>query len=629
MKHYVAMLALLSVLILAATSTLAIAEDSSAHLSGSMEVGVSGVDLKDNPARVNEYVNYRSKEDGVNPAGNLNLEYENDGVLLDLNGSVMGRRDQNYNLELDYNRIFKLDTEYQVFEHWKDHDNLGHVGATMFGDTAGEQPRMTTDATVGVIQGQATVDVAGANQRYYQELDQDYIITHKEWENEADITVPSLPNVTFHAGYRIEEREGLEQSRTLNKCNQCHLQANPKDVDEKTKDLTLGVTGKFGLITIDYEYLSRDFDDDSDGLSYDYFGSGGTHGGIPDADTLLYTSTEPYGQTPDSEKDSHTVKARLDLDRSSSVTATYVNADIESDKDGDSTYTLNKSSLKSEFESFFMKGATRIGGLRLSIRGGTYEIDGPEYTANFPSLADWTGPVGPNLDPALGYDTTTGDVHYESAESREVTEFGIDGVYRLAKGTTLRLGYEYEEIDRDEDELGDTETNTFDIAVNTRLNKKLSGRVSYKYQDIDEPLRGANTGIFQVSNPDPLYPGMAVGLREDYFDLPGQPNPGNTATAVYYWNSVYPNRELETSMDPEEVHEVKFSSTWTPSYNMAATVFGRYRHEENDPVNYKQDTFVPGVSFYYAPNDKMNLTMAYTFNKMETENQMCVGWYHG
>ena len=62
---------------------------------------------------------------------------------------------------------------------------------------------------------------------------------------------------------------------------------------------------------------------------------------------------------------------------------------------------------------------------------------------------------------------------------------------------------------------------------------------------------------------------------------------------------------------------------------MAATVFGRYRHEKNDPVNYKQDTYVPGVSLYYAPNDKMNLTMAYTFNKMETENQMCVGWYHG
>jgi len=187
------------------------------------------------------------------------------------------------------------------------------------------------------------------------------------------------------------------------------------------------------------------------------------------------------------------------------------------------------------------------------------------------------------------------------------------------------LDYEYEEIDRDEDELGDTETNTFDIAVNSRFSKELSGRISYKYQDIDEPLRGANTGILQsAAYQDPNYPGLAYDDKANYVG-----DPGNTGTAVFYWNSVYPNRMLETSMDPEDVHEVKFSSTWTPSYNMAATVFGRYRHEKNDPVNYKQDTYVPGVSLYYAPNDKMNLTMAYTFNKMETENQMCVGWYHG
>ncbi len=62
---------------------------------------------------------------------------------------------------------------------------------------------------------------------------------------------------------------------------------------------------------------------------------------------------------------------------------------------------------------------------------------------------------------------------------------------------------------------------------------------------------------------------------------------------------------------------------------MAATLFARVRIEENDAVKYQQETYVPGVSFYYAPNNKMNLTMAYTFNKQETENQMCVGWYHG
>jgi hypothetical protein len=62
---------------------------------------------------------------------------------------------------------------------------------------------------------------------------------------------------------------------------------------------------------------------------------------------------------------------------------------------------------------------------------------------------------------------------------------------------------------------------------------------------------------------------------------------------------------------------------------MAATLFARVRIEENDDVSYEQQTYVPGVSLYYAPNGKLNLTMAYTFNKQETENQMCVGWYHG
>ena len=614
MKHYVKLLALLSILVLAATSTLAIAEEDSAHISGKMEVGVSGVDTKDNPARVNEYSKYRSK-DGANIAPSLDLKYSSKKLELGFEGSSMGPRDQKYDLELDHSRIFKLDVEYQVFEHWKDHDNLGHIGATMRGDIAGEQPRVTSDATVGQI-GVDSIPVA--NERYYQELDNNYIITHREMENDAELTLPTLPNVTFHAGYRIEEREGLEQSRTSSKCNQCHIQANGKDIDEKTEDLTFGATGKFGLVTIYYEYLTRDFDADGDSPSYNYLSSGATHCGILHKDALLYYGEEAaYSQTPDSEKDSHSIKARVDIARGSSVTASYVKADIESDKDADPSYTLSKNTLKSEFESFFMKGSTRIGGLRLSLRGGTYEIDGPSYTANFPDL------VGANIDPAIR-DTATGNVEYESAESREVTELGIDGVYRLATATTLRLGYEYEEIDRDLDELGDTETNTFKVAVNTRLNKQLSGRISYKYQDIDEPLAGPKTGILQTAAyQDPNYPGMAYDNTANYLGDPGN------GPAVYYWNSAYPNLTLDTSMSPDEVNEVKLSTTWAPAANVAATFFARVRHEENDSVKYDQKTYIPGASIYYAPSDKLNLTMAYTFNKMETENQMCVGWYHG
>ncbi len=110
----------------------------------------------------------------------------------------------------------------------------------------------------------------------------------------------------------------------------------------------------------------------------------------------------------------------------------YVKADIEKEKAGEAgTYSLDKSTLSSELESFFLKGATRIGGLRLTMRGGTYEIDGPDYYVTFPDRDDMLAADGaPSTYENQDFDNPE---HFESAESRKVTEFGIDGVYRLPK----------------------------------------------------------------------------------------------------------------------------------------------------------------------------------------------------
>jgi hypothetical protein len=620
------LLALLSILTLAATSTLAMAEEGSAHLSGNIEVGVTGVDTKDNHARVNEYGKYSADDDGLSLAPSLSLESLSNGVLLGIEAEVKGKRDQAFSLELDASRIFKFETNYQVFEHWKDHDNLEHMGATMTGDVNGDQPRVASDLTWG---GSTPASLEAAQARYYLEMDNDYIVKHTEWENEASLTLPALPNVTFHAGLRIEEREGSEQATTTSKCGICHVSADSKGINESTEDFTFGVTGKFGILTVEYEYLDRDFDEDGPSAAYSYKSSTNIRAGIEDEDQLLYSGLHDYKVTPDSEKDSHMLEARVDLPQNTVISASYVTADIESDKEGEAgTYSLDTGTLTSEFDSFFLKGATRFGALRLSMRGGTYEIDGPEYDVTFPDRDDML--IADGGQSSFENQTFDNPEHFESAESREVTEFGIDGVYRLARATTLRLGYEYEKIDRDEAELGETETNTYKIAVQSRLNKQLSGRVSYEYQDIDDPFQGAKTGIAQgIGVTDPAYPGLEW-LYTDDFRLANDPDSDNPANqAVYYWNSVYPNRTLETSMAPDEVQQVKFSSTWSPATNAALTVFARYRDESNDDVSYDQKTFVPGLTFYYAPNSKMNLTMSYTFNKQETENQMCVGWYHG
>jgi hypothetical protein len=326
------------------------------------------------------------------------------------------------------------------------------------------------------------------------------------------------------------------------------------------------------------------------------------------------------------------IKARLDLPNNTTIVGSYVKADIESDKDGeDGVYDLvGDDQLESEYEGITGKVSTRLGNLRLAARANVYEIDGPEYSVYFDqrdvatktktptNTAEIAALEGSDID---NYEATES---YLSAESREVTELGFDAVYRLARYTTLRLDYEYEEVDRDEEELGETETHTIKAAVNTRVAKGLSARVSYEYQDIDEPFAGAHVGIAQDGGiTDPAYPGLAWYITEDYLNIDGNNDD------VMYWNSVYPARGLESTNRPDQVHEVKLNTTWSPASNMAATLFARVRYQDNDDVKYEQTTYVPGVSLWYAPNSKLNLTMFYTFNRQETENQMCVGWYHG
>ena len=153
------------------------------------------------------------------------------------------------------------------------------------------------------------------------------------------------------------------------------------------------------------------------------------------------------------------------------------------------------------------------------------------------------------------------------------------------------------------------------------------------YQDIDDPFHGEDvTGIAQ-GHPDATVDGdLSYLLTKDYMNPEGtntDPLAQGNTDGVYYWNTIYPSRGLDATSQPDQVQEAKISTTWSPTANSAVTAYFRYRYEENDAVKYEENTYVPGITLWYAPTDKLNLSMAYNFNKQETENQMCVGWYHG
>ncbi|MBN1957183.1 MAG: MtrB/PioB family outer membrane beta-barrel protein [Desulfuromonadales bacterium] len=635
-QHHTWLLTLLSILTFLMAATTVLAEE--ATVAGHVEVGISGMDTDDNPARVNEFVKTSNDDDStVNPALDLGVEYLGEDVAAEVGVNFKGA--DNFDLELgaDVKRIFKFKLDYQALEHWKDHETLDQMGATGRTDILGGQPNVTTDKILAELQaanGGTLTNVAGstfpssypAQDLYEQELSNEYIVTRHEIESEVDLTVPSLPNIIFHAGLRIETRDGMEQAISLSKCQSCHVSAVGKNIDERTEDFTIGATGKFGRVTVDYEYLTRDFSENGAAPSRYYYDAnqGNDYQLIYGTDTTTFGELE-LSKTPDSEKDSHSLKARVDITQDTSIIASYVKSEVESSKDDVAEYDLeNGDTLKTEFESFGGKLATKFGNWRLSLKGSSYEIEADHNEVYFPARDDGTG------SPIAAF-ASVGDVadDWHTAEASDVNEIELDAVYRIKMGTTLRLGLGFEEIDREEDELGDTETITFKAALKSRINKNLSGRFSYKYQDIDEPFAGAKVGIAQgdtyaVDDGSGLwyYDLIAGGLPTYIFD---GTNDGND----WYWTYVYPNRQLESSNQPDEVHEAKASATWTAKANLAATIFARVRMEENSEVDYEQATYVPGFTFWYAPNNKMNLTMAYTFNRQETENKMCVGWYHG
>lgn len=612
------LLALLSILTcMTATTVMAVEDD--VHVSGSLEIGMSGVSIDDNAARVNEYTSVRS-DDGVALAPQLDLEFKKGSFILDAKSETMGPRDQMHEIGIDAGRVFRLESSLNVLEHRKDHETLSQMGATGRSDIGGSQPSVTTDWIFsqypdGTKIGGAQLDktAAEAEEAWYQEVSNDYIVTRREWKNEAELVIPQLPNITFKAGARIETREGMEQAIGLSKCDGCHVSAHGKKIDERTEEYTFGATGKFGVLTVDYEYLTRDFDEDAAAPSrfYDEMQN-------PSApNQMLYpfggNNVLDFAKTPDSEKETHLLKARIDMPSNTSLTASYVKSDIESSKSAavqDGYVLLDGNKLKTEYDSFAAKFATKFGkNVNFSLRTKVYEIDVDENRLYFADRETSTF----NL-PFGATDT------YHSAAGRDVIEFGTDIVFRLARATTLRLGYEYEEIERDVEYLGETEIHTFKAALKSRISKTLSGRISYMYQDIDEPFSGTDVGIAQLSGTDGGG-GLAYLETSDFIDQ----GPDKT----YYWNSVYPNRELRSTNRPEDVHEAKFSTTWAPAPNLAATFYARMRYEENDAVKYERMTIVPGVTLWYAPSNKLNLTMAYSFSNQDSENRACVGWYHG
>ncbi|MDD2308227.1 MAG: GSU2204 family CXXCH-containing (seleno)protein [Desulfuromonadaceae bacterium] len=628
----------------------AAAADGDKSYSATLEAGAAAINTNDDIKKVNEYSVLRT-QNGVNPYGKADLNIHQSGLVFDGSVRYMDPVDQDHSANLDVKRVFRTDFSYSVLQHWLDHDKMQYLDAAVpppssYTGTAANplpltpqnvpafwynpNPGTLTSAYGGssaTAPAGYTAQQIGRASVFGEDLTPDAVfkIKRTEWTSKSDLTIPQLPNLTFHFKYRNEDRKGMEQSIGMSKCSSCHVTGQSRNVDENTRDITTGVTGRFGLLTLDYSFMNREFRENAATPTRYYDPALSPGAGVPATynnnptgyaffdNRLLYDYRDGllrYDETPDSKKDSHIIKAKMDLPGSTSLMGSYVRSTVDSGKTGEpGNFSFNGNNgvtLHTTYDAYGGKLTSTFGkNLTINLRGRAERLKNDDVDINFSTIANSGTPTGNNFIPAPDSLAT----RYSSL-SRDTVTAGIDAAYRMALRTTLRLGYDFQLLDREDEHLGTTKTQTVKASINTRATKTLSGRATVTYKVIDDPYHNPNAAL--------------TALTTNTFGS----TVGNGAT---YGISLYDERTANLTNQPEKVVDGVLSGTWSPSPRYSVTAMYRVKREENslNSSSWDQTTHSPGLTAWYAPGNKVNITLSYNYLNQSSGTAFCQGWYDG
>ena len=589
-------------------------DDGDTEFDVEVGVGYHITDYNGYPGKIGEYqvLDHHSTGPDLHFSGTA----QNKDLYLNFDGRYHENNDHEYHFNGDYRRILKQDFSYDRFQHWLDHDGLNNLSATSMGGGGKYGPKTS-----------------------HEDFDagKDYIIKCSEEKSDTVINLPFSKGAQLNVNYRRQIREGHRQALTISHCASCHVTSNGREVDEETEDFKIGATKKFDWLTLSYNYFHREFNErgKSPENPYDDAMHPVDNPNMPLGapvdksgnkyfnDRIQYDgTTRPYNVVPDSEKDSHLVKVLASLPMDTTFFASYIHSEVDNRNHNPEVATDDNLEMDSDTVSARLTNRS-FPGLNLSFKFRYLTIDNDDVYVDVNEPND--SPVGPSAnsfwyDPAKTlaagqYNSFDPDFTRESAMSRDVTTLGFDARYQLLKKTSLRLGYEWEEVDRDNyavDEEGgtETETNTVKVVLNSRPHRKVKARIGYKWQDIDDPFVAVNSVWEDVA-------------------FPSSPNPFGTSTQ--YWER-QDARSYSRSNQPTEVNEITADLTWSIQPNLGVTANYRYTDKQNDDVggsDWEQESHMPSINLWYAPTAKLSFNFSYIYDWTETKALACIPVYNG
>ena len=564
------------------------AEENKTHAE--LEVGYRSVSTDDS---VHQVAEYESVDDDVviglrwftSPYDNVNW------------GITFQQTDQDFwngGMSMDLNRRMRVELNVDGMLHRTVHDPVSNLQAV-----AEIKVNRSTDLDPGA----------------------QYRIQRRLYEIHADI-ITGVDGLSFRAGYRQQTRQGMKQSLTTTHCTSCHTVAQSREISNKLNEATLGVHFTRGIISLDYQLKSMTFDEN--GQSPDVFYERGLHPASlgPGFNDRLWFQDGFYAtnQVPKIDKTSHRFQAAADFERGDALDFTMVQSN-----------TKNKSAmLEWDFTGYRGRYTWKVNkGLKINLSAQHDKIESDPVLVDLVSLngltaagvttyggfpdpltyQEWRRAI--EGDPTLTFESFTRQSSYD----RTVDRLAADAFWRPRKGTSLRFGARYDNVDRENvvlaDGTGETTTTTLKVGWNEKVGKNLRFHNSLTYKTRDNAYASIN-GALRAFDPVPPQP-------------PTPASPKSPESLQYY--QLHALRMADISSVPSGELRFRGTGTWMPSAKTAVNANLRYLDAENDELDYstlQKENLGVGVNLWMAPGPGYSFMLGFDHLEQETGVMMAI-----
>ncbi len=609
-------IALVGIASLALSSPACANESEGTKVEASVSAGFTLNDSNDKTSKAGEFQSLATED--ILPAFGASLFYESVATEIFFDGMYLDDDDMAFEGSMDFSRILKLEGEYQKFYHRLAQDELINIRATSAAPGQGAQ---LWHSYQYAPTWNVNTDTAP---------EKEFGVSWSQVEAEGLIRLPNVPGVQFGVALREQYRKGHHQAMAMTKCGSCHIVSHEKDVNETTRDIKPFVRADLGQLSLEYSFLYRQFINDSATTFHRY--DPATHPFDPTSSKYGAVNYDyrdgdlEIARIPETEKFVHTIKAKYDIDATQNIFANYVNAtttnnsvdDLGRAVDGGSTEELDV-----DYNAGMVSWTARLSDeLKLNVSGRYQNIDADDATYTL---------KGKTSSPLDDKTYTRG-----SDESRDIFKLKADFMYRALSDLTLRGGYEFESINRDNAEFlleQDTTIHRLKVKARWRAARGLTFNAGYKFIYDTDPYTIEN-GAY------PTHIDLGVDDAGNWDGFINDPKTNRYSVGVprfqaknTYSTYVYGTRSENLSADPEFENQLNLKMNYVPAgSNMFIDGYLRYTLGTNDSdlcYDWENQIIDSGLDVTFNPISTMSLTLSYNFFDRQTDSEFFIPYYHG